>query len=63
MKHSTYKKYVGKRVQLRHDAHNKQIGTIVDSTTTNGWWLVEWPDGKKSNYPLRSLVILDDEPA
>lgn len=60
MKAKTYDQWVGKRVRLRGSTDGR-IGTIIAPGETNTWWLVEWPDGKKTKTPQRELEVVADE--
>lgn len=51
-----------KRVR-RKNAPAGPVGQVIDSTSLNGWWMVEWPDGKKTMESQRLLVVVPESEA
>lgn len=60
-KKTIYEKYINRRVRRKNDPHNRSIGYIAERAVTSGWWIVEWPDGKRSQHPPRGLEFIDPE--
>ncbi len=52
MKEKTYRKWINKRVRRRGES---VVGTVVAPAKYNTWWVVEWPDGKRSQLPERDF--------
>jgi hypothetical protein len=59
MKEKNYQRWVGKKVR-RKGSRDGMVGQVADSTKTWRWWLVEWPDGSKTQEPERMLEVVPD---
>jgi hypothetical protein len=52
-------RWLNRRVR-RKNVPGGPIGTVVDKGKFGTWWLVEWPDGKRTQDPERSLVVVPE---